>query len=84
MGTLAERKGLKAGIWKLYTVLSWIGAEIIGVMIAVVLVPFNIVVVMLLGISCALVGYFILKSNLSRRPDASMEHDIDQIGNNTP
>ena len=31
IGSLAERKGLKVGTWKFYTILAWFGAEFIFV-----------------------------------------------------
>lgn len=68
------------GTWKLYTVLAWIGAEIIGVVIAMLLIPDNIIAAMGIGIACAIGSYFILKTNLNKRPDAGLDHDIDQIG----
>lgn len=80
IGNLASRKGLKPGTWKLYTVLAWIGAEIMGFFITLMLIPDNIITAMLIGIGCAIGSYLIIKANLNKRPDAGLEHEIDQIG----
>lgn len=36
-GKLAAQKGLKAGTWKIYTVLAWIVAEIAGLILGLLL-----------------------------------------------
>jgi hypothetical protein len=79
IGALAQKKGLKPGTWKLYTVLCWFGAEIAGVVIGVVILGNeNIILGVLLGIACAIGSFFILKANLNKRPD--IDDDIDKIG----
>ena len=79
IGPLAERKGLKSGTWKLYTVLCWFGAEIIGAVIAVaILGEESILLAVLLGIGCAVGSYFIIKANLNKWPD--IEDEIERIG----
>jgi hypothetical protein len=81
IGKLAADKGLKPGTWKLYLVLAWIVAELIGLVIGVLIFgPDNIFSIMLVGIAGAVTGYFIIKSNLSKKPDVF--DDIDQIGAN--
>ncbi len=80
IGVLAERKGLKAGWWKFYTVLAWIGGEIIGIVLAITL--FNegeLFPILLLAIGGAATGYFIVRNTLTKKPDA-IEDDINQIG----
>ncbi len=80
IGSLAQRKGLKPGTWKLYTVLCWFGAEILGALIGVLVFGSeNIVGAVLLGLACAVGSYFVLKANLDKRPDA-MDDDINRIG----
>ncbi len=80
IGSLAQRKGLKPGTWKLYTVLCWFGAEILGAFIGIgAFGSENIVGAILLGLGCAVGSYFILKANLDKRPDA-MDDDINRIG----
>ncbi len=80
IGNLAERKGLKQGTWKLYTVLAWFGSEIAGILIGMALLGSeNIVVAVLVGIACAVTSYFIIKSNLEKKPDY-FEEEINEIG----
>jgi len=81
MGALAEQKGLKPGTWKLYTVLCWFGCEILGAVIGVaILGGENIILGVILGLGCAVGSYFVLRANLSKRPD--VDDDIDKIGVN--
>jgi len=73
MADLAERKGLKRGVWKLYTILAWFGAEILGIILSFAL--FNIkedeiFATLPLAYGLAVASYFILKSSLSKKPDA--------------
>ena len=80
MGNLADRKGLRPGRWKLYTVLAWIAGEFVGAVAGVLIFgPENIFSVIMVAIAGAVTGYFIIKANLSKRPDVFDE--IDQIGN---
>lgn len=80
MGKIAARKGLKPGTWRLYTVLSWLGGEIVGVIIGLFIFDkANIISLMLMGIAGALGGYFIIKSALDKKPD-NMDDDINRIG----
>ncbi len=80
IGNLAQRKGLKPDTWKLYTVLFWFGAEILGAFIGIFAFGSeNIVGAVLLGLGCAVGSYFILKANLDKRPDA-MDDEINRIG----
>ncbi len=79
MGTLAIQKGLKPGPWKLYTVLAWFGAEIVGAIIGVALFGQDALLPAIgLGLCCAVASYFILRSSLAKRPDA--DDDINYIG----
>jgi uncharacterized membrane protein len=81
IGRLADRKGLRSRTWKLYTVLAWIAGEFAGAVIGVLMFgPENLFSVVLIAIAGAITGYFIIKANLSKRPDVI--DDIDQIGNN--
>jgi hypothetical protein len=80
IGNLAEQKGLKPGIWKLYTVLAWIGAEIAGILIGFMLLGTeNVVPAILMGIAAAISSYFIIKSTLEKQPDL-LEDDINELG----
>jgi hypothetical protein len=80
IGMLAERKGLKKGTWKLYTVLAWIGAEFFFALAVLLLMPGNLMLALLIAYGAAIGSYFALRANLNKRPDADIYHDIDQIG----
>jgi hypothetical protein len=83
IGTLAEQKGLKSGPWKLYTVLAWVGAEILGIVIGMAIFGSeSIFPAVLLGIGCAVTSYFIIKNTLSNKPDM-YEDEINEIGQNS-
>ena len=81
IGAIAVSKGLKPGTWKIFTILAWISGELVGAFAGLLIFgPYNFVSIMLVAIAGAVTGYFIIKANLSKRPDAI--DDIDQIGNN--
>jgi len=81
-GDLASRKGLKPGTWKLYTVLAWIVAEIVGVIIGMMIFgQENLIGLMLLGLASAFGGYLLVRSILEKKPDP-IEEDINSIGVN--
>src|SRR5437868_9258147 len=73
MAALAERKGLNRSTWKLYTVLAWFGAEILGVFVSLILFnlsPGDMIAAFPLAYGFAIGSYFLLKASLSKRPDA--------------
>jgi len=71
MGELAERKGQKKGLWKLYTVLAWFGAEILGIVLSIILFKTDEMLALLpLGYGFAVGSFFLLKSVLVKKPDA--------------
>ena len=79
-GELAERKGLKPGTWKLYTVLAWIITELMGILIAFILFgQANIIGAMAVGLFSAFGGYLFIKYLLEKMPDA-IDDDINNIG----
>lgn len=79
IGALAVQKGLKPGTWKLYTVLCWFGAEILGAVISVAVLGGEYLLFgVLIGLACAVASFFILRSNLNKRPD--VDDEIDKIG----
>ena len=81
IGILALRKGLKPGIWKLYTVLAWFGMEILGGIVGIIIFgENNIIPDMLIAIPSAIGGYHIIKTILEKKPDA--HNDIHAIGEN--
>lgn len=70
IGRLAERKGKKPGIWKLYTVLAWIGGEVLGAVLAVILFQSeDYLSVLPIAIMGAIGGYLIIRAILSKMPD---------------
>jgi hypothetical protein len=79
MGELALKKGLRPGTWKLYTVLCWFGAEILGALVFYMAFEVEVTLAILLGMGCAVGSYFVLKANLDKRPD-EMDEDINRIG----
>lgn len=80
IGNLALDKGLKPGTWKLFTVLAWFAAEIVGIALGLVIFGTeNYIQAVLFGYAAAITSYFIIKSVLSNKPDI-MEDDIDQLG----
>ncbi len=77
---LAKKKGLKGRTWIIYTVLSWIGGEIVGIIAGFIIFDrTNLISIMLMGIAGALSGYLILKHQLNKIPD-DVEEDINRIG----
>jgi hypothetical protein len=81
IGKLAAQKGLKPGLWRLYTVLAWLGAEFAGLTIGVLIFGIdNIISVMLLGVGAAAGSYFAIKANLENRPDNTGKKDTSRIG----
>lgn len=73
-GKLAERKGKKAGLWKLYTVLAWIVGEILGAFLAVIIMHSDDYLSMFpLAIMGAIGGYLIIRAILSNMPDKPEE-----------
>jgi hypothetical protein len=79
-GRLAVQKGLKSGIWVAYSVLCWIGFEVLGFIIGIIAFgQENIIPTYLLAIVLAVSSYFFIRSILNKKPDA-MDDDINRIG----
>ena len=79
-GVLAERKGLKPGMWKLYTVIAWIVTEIFGVLVGMMMFgTTSLIPVLATGLFGAFGGYLFIRYHLERRPD-NLEEDINHIG----
>ena len=82
IGRIAHDKGLRPVTWKIYTVVGWILAEIIGVIIGYTIFgKDNLFSVILVGITFAITSYFIIKAQLNKLPD-HFDDDINSIGNN--
>lgn len=81
MGALAQQKGLSASRWKRYTVLTWIALEILGFIPAFLFFNGSFLALTLFGYGLATIGYFSLRMNLKKRPDANAMHEwINEIG----
>lgn len=90
-GQLALQKGLKPGVWKIYTVIAWIIAEFTGCLIGVLMfvkMPINSALQIpqsdLLGISmialfAAFGGYLLIRYILENKPGDS-NNNINEIG----
>ena len=81
IGRLAEEKGLKPLTWKIYTIISWIITEIIGIIVGVMLFgKDNLFSVVLVGLTFAITSYFIIKAQLNKLPDQNFDDDINNLG----
>jgi hypothetical protein len=81
IGKLALQKGLKPRTWKIYTVAGWFAAEIIGIAVGVVILNSrDLVALSLLGWIFAVGGFLIVRSVLQKKPDPTVEDDINRIG----
>lgn len=79
MGQLAEQKGQKKGRWKLYTVLAWFGAELLGIFLSIIFFKTDDIIMMLpLGYGMAIGSYFLLRSMLYKMPDADHGFEFEQ------
>ena len=80
IGKVAKAKGLKRNTWIIYTVLSWIGGEFIGVIAGLAIFDkTNIISIMLVGLAGAFSGYLIVKHKLDKLPD-NVDDDVNNIG----
>jgi hypothetical protein len=79
IGVLAERKGLPANRWKLYTVLCWFLCEIAGALISYMIVQ-DLGLNVLFGLVSAFGGFLLVKYKLEQMPDKEEENWIDKIG----
>jgi len=81
IGALAERKGQTSSKWKLFLVLAWIGFELTGMALSVIIAG-NLYIALLFGLFCAFGGYLFIKARLDKMPDKeSMDDWIRKIGN---
>jgi hypothetical protein len=78
-GELAIQKGLKAGIWKMYTILAWLIAEVIGIATGFSMFgKQNFFAVASIGLFTAFGGYLAVKFILENKPDA-FNNDIKRV-----
>jgi hypothetical protein len=81
IGKLASQKGLKPINWKIYTIISWIASEIVGVFVGFLIFDVhNLFSIILVGIAFAFTSYYLIKAQLNRLPDKTFDDDINNIG----
>lgn len=78
--TLATQKGLKPAPWKFYTVIAWLVAEMLGILLGIFLLgQDNLIGIISIGIISAFGGYLIIRSILDKKRDW-LDEDINQVG----
>lgn len=81
IGKIATQKGLKPITWKIYTIVAWIASELVGLVAGVMIFGAdNIISIVLVGFTFAITSYFLIKAQLNRLPDKSLDDDINNIG----
>jgi hypothetical protein len=90
-GQIALQKGLKPGLWKLYTVLAWIGGELTGCIIGIMMfvqMPItdakqipqsDLVAISMIALFAAFGGYLLIRYILENKP-GDINDDIKSIG----
>lgn len=83
IGKMALAKGVKPVTWKIYTVVAWFAAEIIGIIVALMIFDKdNLFSIMMVGIMFAITGYLFINNQIKKLPDKGLNDDIEDIGNN--
>ena len=85
IGNKARRKGQNVFKWRLLTVVAWLTAEFIGILIGVSILGFRketFANLMLIALVSAFGGYLLIKYNLDKYPDRKddIKNGIDQFG----
>jgi len=79
-GQLAIQKGLPHKKWWLITIVAWVLAEFLGVLLGVSMFGIsNLYAVLGTGLFSAFGGYLIVRNLLEKMPDG-LDKDIDRIG----
>jgi hypothetical protein len=79
-GRLAIKKGLPHKSWWINTIIAWVLAEFLGVLLGVsIFGKENLYAVLGTGLFSAFGGYLFIRNMLERKPDGE-EDDIDRIG----
>jgi hypothetical protein len=69
-GALAQQKGKSATRWIINTIIAWIVAEVIGMMVALIFFSKdNLISIMLTAILFGVAGYHAVRSHLQKMPD---------------
>lgn len=83
IGKVAQRKGLKTLRWKIYNVVGFIVAEIIGAIAGLMIFgKDNIISIFLVGLAFAISSYYFIKGQLNKLPDHHFDDDINNLGRN--
>lgn len=86
-GQLALQKGLPVGRWKLYTILYWFLAELLGMLLWVALLgmpaqPFtngDLMGLLSKALLSGFGGYLLVRARLENMPDMEIHDDIDKV-----
>ena len=74
---------MKPLTWKIYNVSGWLGAELIGIIIGILIFGLkNLISVQLVAFAFAITSYFIIKAQLTKFPDHDIDEEINRIGDN--
>ncbi|KAA5533723.1 hypothetical protein F0919_14420 [Taibaiella lutea] len=78
-----EPKGYKAGKWQAYLVLSWIGAEIFGMLISLLLFRSDTMIALISGYLCAGGVALFVFNRADALPDINEKNNdwLDNLGN---
>lgn len=69
-GALAEQKGLSATRWIVITIIAWIVAEMLGLIVAMMFFSLeNLISIMLTALLFGVAGYHLVNSHLQKMPD---------------
>lgn len=86
-GKLAVSKGQQRAPWIIYTILAWIGAEMMGIIMlggAIlgkgIFMQENLLGIMLLGLVSGFGGYLFIKYLLDKLPGSFNKEEIDRVG----
>lgn len=81
IGVMAKRKGYAPLRWRWMVVLSWLGLEVLGLLIGFS-ISGNVLLAALLGFVAAIGGYMMVRYRLERLPDINNDKDdfLERLG----
>lgn len=80
IGKLALKKGLKKWNWIGLTVMAWLSAEMIGIVLGAMLFgQTNLTAIIFFALFCALGGYLIIHALISKYPDIIEKDESDLL-----
>ena len=83
IGEKAKAKGLSSLKWRWRLVLTWLGFELCGGLLGIMLFGFDkndMIGLALFALACAFGGYLLVKATLDKIPGPVNDDDIDNIG----